>query len=343
MPGNSKSKHITIFDIADKLGISASTVSRALKDHPDIKTSTKVEVKKMAQHMNYEPNVIASGLRKSVSNTIGIIVPKIANFFYSSAIEGIEELAYDLGYRVVISQNQESFEREVENAKAMFLGRVDGVLASISKQTTSLSHFIDLQAKNIPIVFFNRIPKDIEASKVFSDDYKGAILATSHLVRTGCRRLCHLQGPKQLSLAQNRRNGFVNAVENYQLKVNEDLIIETGLEIADGYRTMKQILDPAKRPDGILAFNDRVAIGAMKAIMEKGLQIPGDISVIGFSNAPEAQIIEPSLTTVEQSGKEVGKRAFKILLDRIKDKSLPPENYIVDTKLILRSSTRDYV
>lgn len=340
MPGSS-SKHVTIFDIAEKLGISASTVSRALKDHPDIKDSTKVEVKKMARHMNYEPNVLASGLRMSVSKTIGIIVPKIANFFYSSAIEGIEELAYDLGYRVVISQNQESFEREIENTKAMFLGRVDGVLASISKQTESLNHFKDLQSKKIPIVFFNRIPRDIEASKVFSDDYKGAILATSHLVRTGCRQLCHLQGPKQLSLAQNRRNGFVNAVENYQMKVDEDLIIETGQEMADGYHTMKDILDSAKKPDGILAFNDRVAIGAMKAIKEKGLKVPDDISVIGFSNAPESQIIEPSLTTVEQSGKEVGKRAFKLLLDRIRDKSLLPENYIVDTKLILRNSTRD--
>ncbi len=340
MPGSS-SKHVTIFDIAEKLGISASTVSRALKDHPDIKDSTKVEVKKMARHMNYEPNVLASGLRMSVSKTIGIIVPKIANFFYSSAIEGIEELAYDLGYRVVISQNQESFEREIENTKAMFLGRVDGVLASISKQTESLNHFKDLQSKKIPIVFFNRIPRDIEASKVFSDDYKGAILATSHLVRTGCRQLCHLQGPKQLSLAQNRRNGFVNAVENYQMKVDEDLIIETGQEMADGYHTMKEILGSAKKPDGILAFNDRVAIGAMKAIKEKGLKIPDDISVIGFSNAPESQIIEPSLTTVEQSGKEVGKRAFKLLLDRIRDKSLLPENYIVDTKLILRNSTRD--
>ena len=341
MLGSSNSKHVTIFDIADKLGISASTVSRALKDHPDIKESTKVEVKKMAKSMNYEPNVIASGLRMSVSKTIGIIVPKIANFFYSSAIEGIEELAYDLGYRVVISQNQESYEREVENAKAMFLGRVDGVLASISKQTESLNHFVDLQSKNIPIVFFNRIPKDIEASKVFSDDYKGAILATSHLVRTGCKQLCHLQGPKQLSLAQNRRNGFVNAVENYQMKVDHDLIIETGQEIDDGYRIMKKILNTSKKPDGILAFNDRVAIGAMKAAKEKDIKIPEDISVIGFSNAPEAQIIEPALTTVEQSGKEVGKRAFKMLLDRIKDKSLPPENLIVDTKLILRSSTRN--
>jgi len=335
-------KPATIKDIAKALKVSVSTVARALKNHPDINAATKAKVLEAAEKLNYRPNILASGLRQSKTKTIGIIVPKVSNYFYSSAISGIEDLAYDSGYRVIICQSDESYEREVMNTRALLSNMVDGLLVAISKETRDIAHFREVLERKIPVVFFNRIPEGIDASKVYSDDYHGAYLATSHLIKSGCRKIAHLSGPQGLSLTQNRLQGYLDALQAHHIAIDEHLITGHGADREFGRKAVENLYATDNPPDGITAFNDWVAIGAMLALQEKGIRIPEDVAVFGFSNIPSASVISPALSTVDQSGFEVGKRAYEILLKHISEDEgeHKPEKMVIATNLILRNSTR---
>lgn len=334
-------KQKTIIDIAKKLEISPSTVSRALNDHPNINSKTKIKVKKVAKQMGYMPNPIARGLRQNRMTTIGVIVPEIKHDFFSSAISGIEEVAYRAGYTIIVCQSNESYEREVINTNALISHRVAGVIVSISQSTPNGEHFKELIKSNIPVVFFDRICPDINASKIIIDDKKSAFNAVEYLVRKGYKRIAHFAGPKDLDICINRMAGYREALEKNRVSVNEKLICFGGLHEQDGYNSMDLLLKSKTKIDAVFAVNDPVAIGAFQRIKEAGLRIPRDIGIVGFSNNYITTLVDPPLTTVNQPSLEMGRKAAEILISIIdnKNKELKPVTEVLEAELIIRGST----
>lgn len=332
-------RHATIIDIAKRLKISASTVSRALSDHPDIKKETKEQIKRIAKELHYSPNPIARSLKNSRTTTIGVIVPEIKHDFFSSAISGIEDVAYKAGYTIILCQSNESFEREVVNTNVLMHHRVAGVIVSISQNTKSGQHFQDLLNRKIPLVFFDRVCDDVIASKVVIDDYKSAFDAVTYLIGKGYRRIAHLAGTRELDICKKRWSGYVDALNQAQIPLCNEFVRYGGLHEQDGYDSMDSLLRENKIPDAIFAVNDPVAIGAFQRIKEAGLKIPHDIAIIGFSNNKITTLVDPPLTTVDQPSFEMGRKAAEILISTIEDKTIEPKTVVLDAKLIVRGST----
>lgn len=333
-------RHSTIIDIAKKLGISASTVSRALNDHPDISTKTKKLVKKVAKELNYRPNLIAQSLKSNRTTTIGVIVPEIKHDFFSSAISGIEQIAYNAGYTIILCQSNESFEREVVNTNLLMHHRVAGLIVSISQNTKQGDHFKDLLDKGIPLVFFDRACEDVDTYKVIIDDKKSAFNAVSHLISKGYKRIAHFAGPTGLDICKKRMKGYIEALEQNGLKLDPELIKYGGLHEQDGYESMNSLLEKNIIPDAIFAVNDPVAVGAFQRIKEAKLKIPDDIAIVGFSNNKITSLVDPPITTVNQPSFEMGKKAAEILINLIENKNLlDTKEIILDTELIIRGST----
>jgi DNA-binding LacI/PurR family transcriptional regulator len=333
------SKLTTIIDIAKKLGISNSTVSRALNDHPYIKKETKALVKKIAKELRYSPNQMAQSLKNNRTTTIGVIVPEIKHDFFSSAISGIEEVAYKSGYTIILCQSNESYEREVLNTNVLINYRVAGVVVSISQNTKDGEHFNDLLRRKIPLVFFDRVCNDVIASKVVIDDYKSAFDAVTYLLGKGYKKIAHFAGPKELCICKNRWNGYRDALKKVHITSLNGYVRYGGLHEQDGYNSMEALLKEDMLPDAIFAVNDPVAIGAYQRIKEAKLKIPDDIAVMGFSNNKITSMIDPQLTTVDQPSFEMGKKSAEILINMIKDKFVKPKTWVLKTKLIIRGST----
>lgn len=334
-------RHTTITDIAKKLGISASTVSRALKDHPDIKAETKKRVNKLAKEFNYKPNPIAQSLKNNQTIIIGVIVPEIEHDFFSSAISGIEEVAYHSGYVIILCQSGENYEREVLNTNALIQQRVAGIVASISQNTLKGDHFQAVIDHGIPLVFFDRAFKNISVSKVIIDDAKSAFEAVSYLIDKGYKKIAHFAGPKLLEICKLRLLGYTEALKKARIPIVKELICYGGLHEIDGYNLMDHLLKKNIVPDAIFAVNDPVAIGAFQRIKEAGLNIPKDIGVVGFSNNKITSLVDPNITTVDQPSFEMGKKAAEILIELIesKKKKMRRKTVILETKLIVRGST----
>ncbi len=338
---------VTIKDIARELGISPSTVSRALKDHPDISPDTKKAVNQLATQLNYQPNTVALNLRQSKTNTIGVIIPEIVHFFFSTIISGIEDVAYRAGYNVILAQSNESQAREITDIKALFNSRVDGMLMSVSRETTNFDHIESILAKGVPIVFFDRVYNNPQLSKVIVDDFAGAKDATMHLIQQGCSRIAHIEGPPNLDISKQRLDGYKAALAEHNMKFQEELVtVCRSGSIEEGKEAALKLLNMKKRPDAIFASNDPTAMGAMVAIKEKGLKIPRDVAVVGFSNWLFSALMEPSLTTVDQPGFEMGQEAAKLLIRQIEkkgkdkeDTEIPSETKILKTRLIIRDSS----
>jgi DNA-binding LacI/PurR family transcriptional regulator len=335
-----RSNQITIKDIAQILCISASTVSRALKDHPDINVDTKKAVNELAAKLKYRPNAVALSLKSSRSNTIGVIIPEIVHYFFSSVISGIEDIASQKGFTVIICQSNESYDREVANSRALLSHRVDGILVSISKETHSFDHLIDLQEGGIPLVFFDRIAPEIDADQVIIDDMEASYKATRHLIETGRKRIAHFAGPQSLVIGRDRLQGYLNALTEAGLPIDNRLIIE-----ADTFEKARnaviEMIDAGNIPDGIFAVNDMTAIGAMQTIQRKGFKIPDEISIVGFSDGYLSGITDPNLSSVDQHGYEMGTTAAEILFKRINSTETLyiPEVKILNADLIIRGSS----
>ncbi|WP_319230459.1 LacI family DNA-binding transcriptional regulator [Draconibacterium orientale] len=335
-----KSGLVTIKDLARELNISASTVSRALKDHPDISKETKRAVQELAQKLNYQPNAVALSLKQRRSNTIGVIIPEIVHYFFSSVISGIEDVAYEAGFNVIICQSNERYEREVANAKTLLASRVDGVLVSISKHTTDYKHFKNFQNNEVPIVFYDRVVPDIIADQVIIDDYDAAYRSTRHLIDSGRTRIAHLGGPMALLIGQNRKNGYLKALSEAGIPADENLILE-----ADSFEKARmaimKLINQKIKFDGVFATNDLTAIGAMQTIQKKGYKIPDEIAIVGFSDGRFSGITDPTLTSVDQHGYEMGTLATQMLLKRIlsEDDEYPAETKVLNADLIVRGSS----
>jgi len=337
-------RQIRLADIAKELGVSTATVSRAIKDYPDISKETKRKVMELVKKWNYRPNSIAAGLRKSESKMIGVIIPEIINHFFSSVIKGIMKVAYEADYRVMLCQSDESYEKEVVDANALFASRVDGIMASIAHGTTNLDHFLAFPKSGIPLVFFDKVPasqKDV--SKVVVDDYKGAFQVVEHLIEQGYKRIAHFRGPMSASTSINRYNGYKDALNHYGISYDPALIYTCDkITLDEGRLFARKCLNDGNF-DAVFAITDQVAIGAMMEIKEAGKSIPEDIAIAGFSNWSMSSIIEPKLTSVAQPALEMGERAMQLLLDEIRankeDIEVAPQTIVLETDLIVRASS----
>ena len=332
---------ITIKDIARELNISPSTVSRALRKHADISQSTIDAVTKFAEEHNYKPNVLAMSLRTSKSNIIGVIIPQIAHFFFSSVLDGMEKIADENDFSLIICQSKEEYEKEVKIVKTLLSTQVCGILASLSKTTDNYSHFQEVADNGVPLVFFDRICTGILTDRVVVDDYQGAFTAVEHLINSGCKRIAFFGSNPMLEISKNRKNGYLDALRKYKLPIDESLMF-----ICDNYDDARRItpgvLLKENRPDAFFAINDATASGILYSTKKSGFFVPEDISICGFSDGYIAQNTDPALTTVDQSGFDVGTKAMELMINRINgtEESTGLSSRIVKTKLIVREPTR---
>lgn len=336
-----KKRQITIKDIAKALSISPSTVSRSLADHPDISKETKEMVIAYAKEHKYKPNPLATSLRTNNNKTIGVILPEVVHYFFSSVLSGIEDEAEQEGYRVLVSHTGENYEREIRAAQAMLEARVSGVLASVAKSTHKYDHYQDLIEGDIPLVFFDRICKGILTDRVVVDDYNGVSSAVDYLINTGCRRIAFFGSPSQLAISNNRRMGYEDSLRKNHLPVDPDLIIVCD-NYEDGQTMAEKMLALSNPPDCFFAVNDETAIGILNRVKKLGYRIPEDISICGFTNNSIAEFSDPQLTSVDQHGYDVGTTAMRLLIDRLNGKQpdLKVISKVIKTKLIKRQTTR---
>ena len=336
-----KKERATIHDIAKKLNITASTVSRALKDHPRISTETKKAVQKVAQKLNYQPNNIAAALRNGKSNILGIIVPWADRSFFSSIIRGIEEIANDSNYNVMICQTYEDPKKEISSVEALLNARVDGVLVSYGKNTLNFDHFHKIKERGIPLILFDRSNDELEVSHVVIDDFLGAYKATEHLIQQGCKRIAHFTNTRKISIYKDRLRGYREALLANNLPYDESLVIESDLQLKDGRNSMQQLLKLKERPDAVFSASAYGILGALQVLKENGIKIPEEVALVGFANEPFTSFTEPSLSTVEQHSMRIGNAAAEIFLEEAldTDKKFIPQKIVLKPELIIRQSS----
>jgi LacI family transcriptional regulator len=336
-------KKTTIHEIAKALNIHSSTVSRALNNSDRVKAKTKKRVVDKAQELGYMRNVLASNLRRNKSNTIGVVVPRISRYFFSSTIAGIEETAYKAGYNVIICQSLEEVERERKIIRNLMANRVDGILISVTMETQDSSHLTECFENGTPLVFFDRHVTGMkQTGKVLIDDVRGGFEATEHLIRQGCQKIVHFTAPLQVEIYKNRHRGYRSALEKYDIPYNEDCVLVSKLLKEDGYRLAEKIVAEFDGVDGIFSANDFAAIGALNFLKKARVNVPQDIAIAGFSNEPTSAVIDPSLTTVDQSGTEIGRLACNLLLDYFENGNtlVNDKTIMLAPKLIARDSTQ---
>ena len=336
-----KQGETTIHDIAKKLNIAASTVSRALNNNPIISEPTRKLIEKTAKEMGYRPNIMAANLRTKKTNTIGVVLPLINRHFFSSVISGVEEVAYNRGFAVTISQSNDNFEKEEKIAQTLFSNRVDGLIVSIGMQTKTFDHLMLFSERKVPLVFFDRVVDEIEADKIVVDDYRGGFKATEHLIEQGGTRIAHIGGPLNVKIYQDRLSGFKDAMQKAGLTIDESMLIHNSLTRADGTNAIKKLLQNKIKPDAIFCANDTTALSAIIYLRQKGIKVPDDILIVGFSNEPFSEVVTPSISTIRQPGFEMGKKAADLLIRQIKlkDKSNPFQTFVMPTELIVRESS----
>ena len=332
--------YITIKDIAKKLNISIATVSRAFNNKNDIKAETKNLILNTAKEMGYRPNPMARKLIQKRSLTVGIVVPEFFNNFFPEVIIGAQEILFNKGYQVLITQSNEDFETELINIKALEDSMVDGIIISQTSETKNVEYYQNLIRSGFPIVFFNRVCDEIDSSKILFNDYKWAFFATEHLINQGYKNIYHLKGKESLSLTNDRMKGFLDAHAKHKFTVNNEQIIPTGFTIEDGQRVANEIINSGKIPDAIFASNDSSAIGAMQVFKRNGFSIPKDIAFVGFTESKMGTIIDPPLSSVLQPAKDIGREAARVLIEQIENpKTFKPQIIVLNGQLNIRESS----
>jgi LacI family transcriptional regulator len=335
------SGEITIYDIAKALNISPSTVSRALKDNPNIRKETKKKIFAAARDMGYQRNKFASDLRQKRTSTLGVIVPSLNSYFMTSVISGIEKVTNHYGYNLIISQSQETVKKEIDSVNTLFNSRVDGLLVSLAYDTKSLDHFNVLFKKNIPVIFFDRVTSCNNCISVIIDNYQAGYDMTTHLINQGCRRIVHLGGIQTRNVYRDRFNGYRQALSDNGLPFDESLVIIGRLNDMVGSEILSRILSIDPLPDGIFASNDTSAVSAMCELKKAGIRVPEDIAIAGFNNDPISRYVEPDLSTVNYPGKEMGEIAAQTLINKLNNLQSTSLNTIVlSHSLMLRRSTQ---
>ena len=332
-------KHITIKDIARELKISVSTVSRALQNHPDISERTKEQVRDCARRLNYKPNLMASNLRTSKNTTIGVVIPELNHHFFSSILDGIEQTANEAGYNILICQTGEDVQKEVRSVQTLISSRVAGMLVGVSKQTAQLYHLQEVLDNAIPLVLYDRPCPSLKCDQVVSDDYMGAFKAVEYLIQTGKRKVMYLSSSFQLEVSRRRYQGWRDALLRYNIPITDDMLIECDTR-SKAIIATPGILQRDNRPDAIFCVNDDCAAGVLHVAQILGVKIPEELSICGFSNAPICRATLPMLTTVQQHGVEIGRRATVRLLKRLQGEERIPQTEMIPTDLIVRETTK---
>jgi LacI family transcriptional regulator len=332
---------VTIYDIAKALQVTPSTVSRALSDHPRISARTKQAVRETAQKLNYQGNKVASALRSGKTFTLGVMVPTINRSFFSSVIWGIEQVVNQAGYHVVITQSNDQVELERANIQALLRAQVDGVIASIAKDSRDCTHLAHLPSIGVPLVLFDRTAALAHSSLVRIDDFRGAYQATAHLLAQGCRRIAHFAGHQQLDIYRQRLSGYKSALADHGVPCDEQLLYFSNLTREDGQAGMASLLLLPERPDAVFSASDYAAVGAMQVLRDQGLRIPEEVALVGFMNEAFASFVDPGLSSVDQLAEDMGEVAARTFLAHV---ATPPEAFtprkvILEPKLVIRSSS----
>ncbi len=333
-------RKVTLKDISKKLNVSISTVSKALRDSPEISEKTKSDIKAYAKKYNYKPNNIALSLKNQRTNNIGVIVPEIVHHFFSSVIDGMEQTVAEKGYNVIVCLSSESFAKEVKNIQMLANGSIDGFVLSLAKETQmkqNFQHLREIINDGIPIILIDRITELVECDKVIIDDIQGAYNAVNFLIKKGRKRIALISMGDYLSVGKLRTQGYKNALNDSDIEVDENLVLKLD-DLNSGYNEIKNLIY-SNEVDAIFATTEFFAVTAMKIAQEKGLRVPEDISVIGFTDGIISQSASPSLTTVSQHSQEMGSRAAKMLIDRLQDPDKPYTTHIIKTTLVHREST----
>jgi LacI family transcriptional regulator len=336
-------KRISLHTIAEQLGISTSTVSRALADHPGISEATKARVRQLAEQLHYLPNHLAASLRKGRSNTLGVIVPHINGYFFPAVMNGIEKVASQAGFNVMMCQSNEDVRRERQNIATLLAAQVEGIILSLSATThQQVGHFEQVQQQGTPLVFFDRMPELPNSTAVVLDDFKGAYQAVTHLIEQGCTRIAHLAGPQHLNTSRNRFLGYQEALRAHGLPLLDELVHALpSSKLEAGRAGMEQLLTLPTPPDGVFAAYAFSAAGALEVLQHKGLRVPQDVALACFSNEPFTTMTQPSLTAVDQRAEQMGETAVRLLLQLLKrGPGYTPPHIVLKPELLVRDSSR---
>ena len=334
-------KDITIYDIAKELEISPTTVSRALNDHPAVNRNTKQRIFEAANQMGYQSNMFASNLRTQRTNAIGVIVPRLNSTFMSSVIAGMEKVANEAGYNLIISQSLERVEKEITNAKTMYNSRVDGLLVSLAYDTENIDHFEPFIKKGIPMLFYDRVFEHKKITGVVIDNIQGGYKATQHLIEQGCQDIVHITGSLKRNVYEDRLKGYKYALMDHNIPFKKTNVLVTNLSEEAGIQAAQEILKMKTLPDGIFVANDSCAVSCMKTLKQEGIRIPQDIAFVGFNNDPVCKIIDPELTTIDYPGYEMGEVAVRNLIHQMEGvyESVITNTVTLRSDLIVRASS----
>ncbi len=334
-------KEVTIYDIAQKLALSSSTVSRGLQDNPTINLKTRERIQETARELGYRHNTFASNLRKQKTNTIGVIIHELNSSFITSVLAGIEKVTSETGYDILIAHSSESFEKEAANALNLFHKRVDGLIASLSLETQGLTHFKQFEEKGIPVVYFDRVEENSESVKVIIDNYKSGYQATQHLIDQGCKRIVLVTANLQRNVYDQRHRGYKAALFDNGIPYNNKYVLVKDLGEQWGIEAALRIMKMKPMPDGAFFTNDFSAAVCMKTLKEYGLRIPDDIAIVGFNNDTIGKIIEPQLTTINYPGTEMGEVAARHLINHLRGLSTLSDirTIVIRSDLVIRKSS----
>lgn len=338
-----KKKEVTIYDLAKKLKYSPSTISRALNNHKSISQKTIREIQAVAKELEYRPNTIAASLRNNKSKTIGIMISRINRPFVSTLISGIENAARKAGHSVLISQSNDSYENEVNNAKTLYDSRICGLIVSLGMETKDIAHFQQFVDQNIPIVFVDRVPENFNSYRVIIDNYAAGYRATQHLINEGCRRIAHFAGAQHLNVYNLRKKGYLDALRENNIPIDESLIVDLEtMGFEEGKRSTRILLEMENPPDGIFSSNDTAAVSAIITAKEKGVRVPAELAVIGFNDDPISSIVDPPLSTVSHPAMKMGEICTQRILEHSRknfDANIS-EITMLDTEIIIRKSSK---
>jgi LacI family transcriptional regulator len=334
-------KDITIYDIAQKLGLSSATVSRGLQDNPSINKNTRKKVQQTARELGYRHNTFASSLRKQKTNTIGVIVHELNSNFITSVLAGIEKITTEAGYDLIIAHSSESYEKEAANALNLFHKRVDGLIASLAFNTKGLDHYKTFEEKGIPVIFFDRVEEKSDSTKVIIDNYKCGYQATQHLIEQGCKKIVLVTASLKRNVYAQRHKGYMDALSDHNIPFKKDLVLIKDLSEQCGVEAALQILKMKPLPDGVFITNDFSAAVCMQTLKKNGIKIPADIAVVGFNNDAISKIVEPQLTTIHYPGIDMGEIAARHLINHLRGISniKHTQTIVVRSELIIRKSS----
>lgn len=335
-------KHVTIKDIAHYLSISVSTVSRALVNDKNIRRETKEKVLEAAKTLGYKPNPVATNLKFGHTNTVGVIVPEMVTPFASRVVNGIQEVLYANGIKVIIAESGEDPEKEKENLQLMERFMVDGIIISLCSYKRNREEYLRLQQAEMPMVFYDRIPYGLDVPQVIVDDYMKAFFLVERLIRSGRKRIVHLQGPDDVYNSIERARGYKDALSKFNIFPDEDMLVKTGLTFEDGKNVADRLVEKNISFDAVFAFTDTLAIGMMNRLRELGKKIPEEIAVASFSGTELSTIVYPKLTTVEPPLLQMGRTAAELILEKIKNPSSPNRSVVLNAEIRMRASTGNY-